>query len=211
MRISFGLKSTFKLFNAFLIIGILLQIGVWLWYGESWLSLISGVAGVIGVVWVSQKRLIAYWPCFIQLGTYLWLAVQQKLWGEVGENIFYFVTMLIGLVMWYRNSGSGLVFPRSLGWKGTGWIMLVTVVGVIGLWYSLSLTSDTQPALDAVTTVPAIVAQILMITRYREQWIFWLIIDVFSVVMWWNAGDMCMVLQFIFWTANCLYGLWKWK
>lgn len=200
-----------KLFNVFLLIGIALQIGIWLWYGESWLSLISGVAGVIGVVWVSQKRLIAYWPCFIQLGTYLWLAFQQRLWGEVGENIFYFITMLAGLVMWYKNSGSGLVFPRRLSKEKLGWIMLGTGLGIVGLGYILMLTNDTQPALDAITTVPAIVAQILMITRYREQWIFWLIIDVFSVAMWWRAGDMCMVLQFIFWTCNCVYGLWKWR
>jgi nicotinamide mononucleotide transporter len=65
--------------------------------------------------------------------------------------------------------------------------------------------------LDSATTVPAFIAQMLMIMRYREQWIFWLIIDIGSILMWIHAGDWCMVAQFVFWTINCIYGFYKWS
>ena len=35
-------------------------------------------------------------------------------------------------------------------------------------------------AVTAITTIPAIIAQIFMIMAYREQWYFWLIIDIAS-------------------------------
>ena len=210
IKISSQLRTIFRLFNPFLILGILLQGITWWYYKESWVSGISGILGIVAVVWVSQKRLIAYIPCFLQLGTYLWLAVQQKLWGEVGENIFYLITMIIGLFIWTKTSGNGLVLPRSLKKKSLGIISSITLLGIIILWFILSKTNDTQPLLDSVTTIPAIVAQILMILRYREQWIFWIIIDIFSILMWWNAGNMCMVLQFMWWTTNCLYGYKLW-
>lgn len=47
--------------------------------------------------------------------------------------------------------------------------------------------------------------------RYREQWIFWIIIDVVSIFMWMFADNWIMVIQFIFWTMNCIYGYRKWK
>ena len=65
--------------------------------------------------------------------------------------------------------------------------------------------------MDSITTVPAFIAQILLTLRYREQWIYWLIIDVGSIVMWGIAGDYIMMTQFIFWTINCFYGFYKWK
>ena len=72
------------------------------------------------------------------------------------------------------------------------------------------MTDDTQPMLDSLSTVPAFAAQILMILRYREQWAYWLVIDIASVIMWINAENWCMVMQFVFWTLNCSYGTYKW-
>ena len=85
------------------------------------------------------------------------------------------------------------------------------VVGISSLYLYLLMTNDTQPFMDSITTVPAIIAQILMILAYKEQWYFWLIIDLASIYMWAIAGDWCMVAQFIFWSINCIYGLYNWK
>ena len=73
------------------------------------------------------------------------------------------------------------------------------------------LTDDTQPFMDAITTVPAFVAQILLTFRYREQWIFWSIINVGSIFMWANVHDYCMVAQYIFWSINCILGYYSWS
>ncbi|MBO7456529.1 MAG: nicotinamide mononucleotide transporter, partial [Paludibacteraceae bacterium] len=70
---------------------------------------------------------------------------------------------------------------------------------------------DTQPYLDALTTVPALIAQVLMILVYREHWFIWLAVDILSVVLWLRAGDYCMAAQYAFWCANCLYGLHRWR
>ena len=70
---------------------------------------------------------------------------------------------------------------------------------------------DSNAELDAVTTVFAIAAQILMILRYQESWRLWFWVDVLCVILWAQTGNWCMVAQYIFWTANCIYGLLKWK
>lgn len=190
-----------------ILVGCLIQFIVW--DGLNLLSLISGLSGIIAVVGVSMKRFSSFIFCFLQLGTYLILCWQEKLWGEVGENIFYLLTMFWGLVVWNSKRSGDIVESREL--KHRFLVAGITLGGIVLLSYILKQTSDPQPITDAISTAPAIVAQILMMLRYREQWIYWAVIDVASIIMWTKAGDYNMVVQFVFWTINCIYGWICWK
>ena len=77
-------------------------------------------------------------------------------------------------------------------------------------WLLQRCTDDPQPYLDAFTTVPAIVAQILMVLAFREQWYIWMLVDVLALIMWLRAGNYCMAAQYFFWCANCVYGYVQW-
>ena len=96
--------------------------------------------------------------------------------------------------------------------NAVGWAITIgaLVVGVTILTIVLTKTSDPQPFLDAISTIPAFIAQILMVLGYREQWLHWLIIDVASIIMFIMIGNWMMVAMFFFWTVNCIYGWYKW-
>jgi len=195
----------------FAIFGVLIQLFVFIYTNAVLLSLISGVSGVIAVILCAERKII-FWPfAWIQLLTYLILAFYQRLWGEVGENIFYAITMIAGMFIWNKFKEEDKVKSHELSINYLNIIISSCFLGVIILWYILKHTNDTQPFMDSITTVPAVIAQILMICAYREQWYFWLIIDMTSIYMWAVADDWCMVAQFVFWTINCLYGLYNWK
>ena len=197
----------------FLMIGIIIQCVVYQLTNSSILSLVSGISGIFAVVLCSQRKFIFYTFAWCQLITYVILAYEQKLYGEIIENIFYAITMVVGMFMWlsnYDDKKEQVIVRQQKPWELLATFILMFVV--IYIFYShLNLTDDTQPFLDSATTVPAFIAQLLMIMRYREQWIFWLIIDVGSILMWIHAGDWCMVAQFVFWTINCIYGFYKWS
>ena len=195
----------------FAILGVLLQVFAFFYTGASILSLISGISGIFAVVLCAERKMSFWIFAWIQLITYLILAWDQKLWGEVGENIFYGITMIGGMFIWNKYKEGDKVKSRSLSKNYFEFIKITCAIGILLLWYGLKCTNDTQPFMDSISTVPAIIAQILMITAYKEQWYFWLIIDIASIYMWAIAGDWCMVSQFIFWTINCLYGIKKWK
>ena len=196
----------------FILIGIFMQLIVFKVTDAPRLSLISGIFGVISVVLCSNRKVAFYLFGFVQLFTYVLLCLEQNLYGEIAENAFYFVTMLIGISHWLDNYNEDKVAveTRNLNAGQKMWVAIGTLFGTLIAFNALVVTDDTQPFMDAVTTVPAFVAQILSIMRYRDSWFYWLIIDVGSIVMWGIAGDWCMVAQFVFWTANCIYGLKKW-
>ena len=200
--------------------GLLLQvvtfiIGQWSVSGSPWLwlSLLSGCLGVCSVCLTAQRNILTYVFGFAQVITYTWLCVTQRFYGEIAINAYYFVTMIYGVYVWRKRLQSDqLVAPRSLSLSKLLLIVSGTVVlGWIIGWGLATWTDDTQPYLDAFTTVPALVAQILMILVYREHWYLWLAVDILSVALWWRAGDYCMVAQYSFWCLNCLYGLYQWR
>ena len=195
----------------FAIFGVLLQVFAFFYTGASILSLISGVTGIFAVVLCAERKMSFWIFAWIQLITYLILALDQKLYGEVGENIFYAITMIYGMFVWNKYKVDDKVKSRSLSKNYFELINIACVVGILLLWYILKRTNDSQPFMDSISTIPAIIAQILMITAYKEQWYFWLVIDIASIYMWAVAGDWCMVSQFIFWAINCLYGIKKWN
>lgn len=197
----------------FLMVGIVLQFLVYMITECSFLSFVSGVSGILAVVLCAQKKISQYFFAFIQMFTYVILAYQQRFYGEIAEYAFYLITMAFGLYIWlnhYDNTEQEVI-TKKLDKERFVQLLVGTLCGVIVVSLILSLTNDTQPFMDSLSTVPAMVAQVLLILRYREQWVFWLIIDIASIIMWTIADNWIMVVQFIFWTANCIYGYYKWS
>jgi nicotinamide mononucleotide transporter len=157
-----------------------------------------------------------YFVGFIQTITYLVLAYQNRFYGEVLENLFYFVTMIWGIFVWNKNSvknSDGTEDVAAKKFTTAQWIFSIvgTIAATVLMGYWLDGIGSAQAYTDAATNVMAIFAQILMVRRYREQWIWWLIIDVFCIKMWFVAGNWSMVAMYIAWTANCIYGWVNWS
>ena len=184
--------------------------------------IVSGLTGVVSVILCSQGKISFYLFGFIQLFTYVFcFSIPNRLHGETLENGMYFITMIIGIFIWVRNyrqdssNESIEIKSKKLSAVKNIIVAAVFVVGTIGYWIFLKNVPmfgamDSDPFFDSITSVPAYIAQILMILGYREQWIYWFILDVFSVVLAIRAGSWVMTAQFIFWTLNCVYGYWKW-
>lgn len=211
-----------KIFDySFLAAGLLIQVVTyWVTFVHSPsalspLSLVSGMLGVCSVCLCAQGHIWTYVFGFAQVLTYTYLCWTQRFYGEIAINGYYFLTMIYGVYAWKKRlevRGERLkVVPRKLTWQALTLIVTIVLLGswLVG-WGLAAWTDDTQPYLDAFTTVPALVAQVLMILVFREHWFLWLAVDVLSVVLWLRAGDYCMVAQYAFWCANCIYGLRRW-
>ncbi|MBR6166999.1 MAG: nicotinamide mononucleotide transporter [Paludibacteraceae bacterium] len=181
------------------------------------ISLICGLLGVCSVCLTAQGNILTYVFGFAQVITYAWLCISQRFYGEIAINAYYFITMIYGVFAWRKRlqptgEQSAVITPRRLSYPVLALIVVLTLLGSwLAGWGLATWTDDTQPYLDAYTTVPALVAQVLMILVYREHWFLWLAVDVFSVALWLRAGDYCMTAQYVFWCANCIYGLRRWR
>jgi len=203
----------------FLATGLLVQVVAYWWMPDNPWSLVSGLLGICSVVLCSQGNILTFIFGFGQILTYTYLCWLERFYAGIAMNAFYFASQIYGLWYWRRLASSDtsslnteLTTFHSLRWP---WLVALTLV-LVGLslltgWLLSLYTDDTQPYLDAFTTVPAIAAQILMVLAFREHWFIWLTIDILYVVLWARAGNYCMLMQYAFWCINCVYGFTRWS
>ena len=201
--------------RAFLVSMLLLQIVVFCITPDTPLNIIAGIAGVISVVLCAKGKLSFYFIGFVQTISYLFLAWQNCFYGEVIENVFYLVTMVWGIFIWKKSmtkNDDGTSDVTAKKFSVVQWVLSIvgTVVATIAMGYWLTTIGSAQAYTDAATNVMAIFAQLLMIWRFREQWIWWIVIDLLCIKMWFVAGNWSMVAMYIAWTANYVYGWYNW-
>lgn len=206
-----GIEGIFA--SWFVIFGIIAQLITCYIMNDTALAVCSGIAGVISVVLCSQKKYAFYFWGLLQLVTILIISYQTELYGKVLENFFYLITMLIGMSIWTNNKGDGNeIKVRTM--KLIDYIIFGTLFLPIVTLTAYMLVSHYNPdqiVLDTVTTVIGMMAQMLLILRFREQWVLWFILDVLCVALWAKDGNWCLMVQYIFWTLNCIYGYFSWE
>ncbi len=212
-------KNTERLVGyAFLVAGLAVQVVVYCLRPDNPWSLVSGLLGMCSVVLCSQGNILTFAFGFGQILTYSYLCYLERFYAGIALNAFYFVTQIYGVYSWRRQlhqaNEQSLSTPVP-----TRRLPLPALLCVVGISLGVSLltgfclsrfTADSSPYLDAFTTIPALVAQVLMILVYREQWYLWLFVDALSVLMWLLAGNYCMTALYAFWCINCVYGYIRW-
>ncbi len=151
--------------------------------------------------------------------TYPVLAHDNGLFGEVYLNLGFFVpTNIIGYLMWRGHmTQNKTVVMRQLTWPQRVIIAALCVAGTLGLGLVLEWNSaQNTPFIDASTNVLSVVATFLMMWRYKEQWLLYIVLNIVSIVMWalrfmagGAAGDL-MVLMWSLLLLNALFGYWRW-
>ncbi len=207
----------YSLYEKMFLIGMVaLQLIVFMIVPDSLLGVVSGVSGVISVVLCAKGKISFYYIGFIQTVSYLWLAWKARLYGEVLENLFYFVTMVWGIFVWKKHmmkneDGTKQIVAKKF--TPTQWIFSIigTLIATYIMGYWLTSIGSSQPYTDAATNVFAVFGQILMVKRYKEQWIWWLLIDLFCIKLWIVAGNWSLVAMYVAWTINCIYGWYNWN
>jgi nicotinamide mononucleotide transporter len=179
---------------------------------EPAIAVCSGIAGVISVVLCSQKKYAFYFWGILQLITIMIISYQTDLYGKLLENAFYLITLFVGMSIWKRDSNSNETKVRTMDWID------YAIFGIIFLpltsltsYMLISHYNPDQIALDTITTTIGMLAQVMLILRFREQWILWFILDVLCIALWAKDGNWCLMVQYIFWSINCIYGYFCWK
>lgn len=194
---------------------VLLQVIVFIIHPDSALNIIAGLTGVVATVLCAKGKMSFYFIGFIQTGTYLYLSYLNRFYGEVIENIFYLVTMVWGIFVWKHNmttDDTGATQVETLKFSAKQWVastILIVVATYVFGRFLVSIGSQ-QAYTDSATNVLALFGQLLLVKRYREQWLYWILLDLLCIKLWFVAGNWSMVAMYVGWTINCLYGWYNW-
>lgn len=200
----------------FMFLMVALQVVVYCFVPDTPIGMVCGISGVICVVLTAKGKISSYLFNFIQMITYMIICWNARLFLEFGEQIFYFVACIFGVFLWKKNmkkndDGTEQVVAKKF--KPWHWIVTIIVTAVTTILlgtFGNTILGSTLPYLDAFTVALAVIAQLLMVWRYREQWAIWIVINLSSLVMFVMLHQWSMVAMYIAWTINAFYGWYNW-
>lgn len=218
-----NVKALFQGWSRFeriwLVTSSVLMITLSLISSDNLLALLSSLTGILGVVLAAKGRVSTYFFATINVAIYAYLTFHNALYGEFMLNAFYYIPMnFVGFYLWskHKNEESGDVQGRALTPKQIVVLLLMVTVIIIGYWQLLSHMGGQLALIDAMSTVFSVVALILQVARYAEQWLLWIIVNVISVVMWLlligkDSSAVTMVVMWVAYLFNSIYGYCHWK
>ena len=212
LRLSLYEKIWFILFMG---VGIVLSI---LW-GDTLIGFVAFISGIICVLLAAKGSKWNYAIGVINCLTYSWVCYKTGLFGEVIENMgFYLPLQFIGLYMWGKKTkDDGIVEMKKLPLRYV--VAGLTVSGALVYGFGLflaSLEGQVNPYIDSFTNVFTIIAALLMLLRFREYWMLYIIVNVAQVFLWvlrLAEGDADSVTMMVMWAAylvNSIYGAYVW-
>lgn len=210
----------FKDWNLFekswLIIFTLINVAVLIYSKEGILGFTASVTGMLSVILVAKGKISNYYFGIINVVIYGFISYNSKYYGEAMLNILYFLPMqIIGFMMWRRNNvnideskevkAERMTVKEIILWSVLSGIAVI-VYGII-----LKKLNNTLPMADSFTTVLSVTAMILMVKRYIEQWIVWIMIDIVAIYMWlFIKSDYNITIMWTAYLVNAIYGLYNW-
>jgi nicotinamide mononucleotide transporter len=169
--------------------------------------------GTLATIICAKGKMSYYIWGFIQTIMFLILNLQLNLWVESAEQIYYLITMIIGVFVWKKNINkqNETIKPK----KFTMPMLIITIVSLIllsiGIYKIDIMLNGAAPLLDTLSLSIAIVANILCSFCYKEQWILWFVLDVVQTIMYFVIGQPIMGIMYVAWTINCIYGWYNWN
>ena len=178
------------------------------------------LTGVLCVVLTAKGSIWSFVYGTVNVLLYAYISWRNGLYGEMGLNLFFFLpTGIAGFLLWKRNiRKSGHLVMKRLSLLSDIGLAVLCAVSIAAMGYVLSkIHGQNTPYVDATTNVLSVIATILTMARFREQWALYIVLDVFTVLMWamrLASGSPDGLLMTVMWSAylvNALYGYWNWS
>lgn len=193
--------------------------GLSIYWGDTLMGIVSSTTGVACVVCTGKGKLSAYIFGLINSILYAIIAYKATLYGETMLNALYYVPVqFVGFYVWSKNINSETHEVSKRHMKNRGRLILLLSILAATYMYGLVLNyiGDAMPFVDSFTTVSSVVAMIVSVKMFAEQWWIWVAVDIFSVYMWWcdfrsGSDSMATLLMWIVYLGNAIIMLVKWE
>lgn len=211
--------SLFELIWLVVFTGTILTTGII--FKDTAVGMTASLTGVICVVLVAKGKISNYVFGVINTALYAYISHQSQLYGEFMLNAFFYLPIqFIGFYLWSKNKANDgietVVKAKKLDLKG--WIYTLLTVVIVGILYGFFLNEigSQQAGVDAFAVVLSITAQLLMLKRFAEQWLLWILVNILSIILWLNVfihsgNSVTILVMWVAYLLNSVYGYIKWS
>jgi len=163
-------------------------------------SIIAAIIGVINVVLGGKGKLSNYFFGVISACLMIYINLTVKNYGIMLVSVYNLIMQFVGFHSWSKNMNSNthevkkIHMKRNERWIYSGILAVATVV----LGFIMQKVGDTHPFIDAFITSAQVIAMILMVRMFAEQWWLWIIINIASIYLFLTSREVTLALALMY-------------
>lgn len=172
-------------------------------------------AALMGVAYIllAAKESQWCWPfAFFSTLIYTILFWEGQLPMQALLNFYYIAMAVYGYGLWRKHGKTeDNLAITSWGWANNLAFIVAGLVMSAIVTYYLTINEQSQsPALDAYTTVFAVMNTWLMAKKILQNWLYWVIIDAAAVVLYIETSYFATAALFVLNTILAIAGYISW-
>jgi len=178
-------------------------------------SILEIIGVVTALIYVGLAAKGNRW-CFlfglISSAVYIYLSLVLKFYFDTAINTYYIAMSFYGWFAWGKNKNTADFIPLRLKSRHFVLYIVVGFIVTVGLAFTVSKYSDAAlPYFDAFTTIFAIIATYMVVKKWIENWLIWVVVDSVATGMYWYKELYLTALLFFIYTIISIIGYQKWK
>jgi nicotinamide mononucleotide transporter len=203
MRIAGGMQSMFLEISELVSTVLFTVLG----YQVTLLELTAVITSATGV-WLGTTGKRIMWPWYGMSGVlYGWLFFNYDLYASASLQLVFIAAAIWGWFGWGPKGASS----RNLSWALRASVLSVgTVIWLLITPFLVSLGAAAALP-DAFGLVFSIIAQVLMVLQFRENWVIWFVVNVVYVALFWSQDLKFTSLLYVAFAAIALRGWINWQ
>ncbi|MCG4282986.1 nicotinamide riboside transporter PnuC [Lacticaseibacillus saniviri] len=190
------------MFGIGMIIGTTIVGPIHLW---TILPMLAGILGFTTTISITNVRPLNGVFGLISAIIYIIVATKSKNFADVVLQLSYIVLLDIPVLVmpsWAKNVGQRVRHLKDQGVRGWGFTAVFFVI-IFGLLYLMDthLFISPRPVIDALAGTIGITGSLLATLRFSDQYYFWIVQSVMSMVLWGVTaaqGDANLTLFFTY-------------
>ncbi len=170
-----------------------------------WSGVILGIGYVISITY---KKMIAWIFAFISSCIYVYLCFSTQLYLESFLQVFFY-KFFYKTIQWKKDSVNQQIISWGIRLNMINIAISTILTLSIGFIFS-KYTNQANPYMDAFTTVFSLSATFMVAKKVLENWIYWIVIDAISIILYSSRGFYLTGLLFTIYTFLAIFGFSKW-
>ena len=161
------------------------------------------------LAWYQQKLCWVFGAIGSALSVYYFQHEDIRLYSEAGLYAFYVLIAIYGWWIWSRPDTAKIqTLParKHLVIIVSGLLLAGMLSGLTG-----QFTDAARPFADSLSTVFGVIATFLTIKKVLSNWIYWIVIDLFSVWLYLARHSEIYAAQMFLFSVLSVYGYYQWR
>ena len=155
---------------------------------------------------------------------WVWGAISCSLWGYASFYLydlysdallqaFYVVIAGVGIYQWRRGGARGEQLPiQRMPVRLHGIVIVASLLAgyLLGTFFD-RYGQAAATYYDALTTTFSVAATLLLVRRFRENWLYWIGIDLAYANLYYQRGAILFAVLMIVYTGIAYFGYRNWR